>query len=279
MLEVQGAKPLIVQKSKYNDLYFRNDEFFCIIRKSGIIQEDNIIYAPKCDFETYMFTWKNKTLARYLRTCIQFFGFLHPECKTIEICDKLSIRCGRSMNIESLDGCAQYFYLSNFTLPFFKQTWFVRYMNAVEKEKTFGYGKLDVSELDKKYTLGWIMGRSYVMNSNLYFMLHDKYTNICNASASIHEFFKTFTKRSRFMHCLPWLPGFIKNEMNPVYKDYIIPVYPTNTEMQSMYESIHVEEVEIDYYDECPHFEDTKNEIVIRNSIIATMLFSMEDVD
>lgn len=267
MLEVQDAKPLNVQKNKYGDLYFKNDEFFCKINNSGAIHEDYIIYAPKCDFETYMYTWKNKTLANYLRTSIQFYGHLHPDCTHIVISDRLSISCGRNINVGLSDGCAQYFYLSNFTLPFFKQTWLVRYMNAVESHNQ----TLDLSILDEKHDIYWIMLKSHFYDNHK--MLCDKYADKCNST--LHDFFKTFSKRSRFRDSLPWMPGFIHHILKPIWKEYNIPIYPNKP---NMYESLHVEEVEIDYYNECPHFESSKDEIVIRNSIIATTILGFEDL-
>lgn len=273
MLKVQGAKSLTVQRDKYNDYYFKNDEFYCRIIDGRV---RNLIYLPKCDFETYMFTWKNQTLGQYFRACIQFYGYKHPEHKYVYIDDKLSIDCGRSIDLESPNGGAQYMYLTNFTTAFFKQNWFARYMNAVPNPREYEKNKKSKlyiidEEIKPSSSALRVMSRSYMY----FYKIADKYEKTFKSCKSIHEFFKCFTKRSQFNDGVPWIAGYIHHEIRPFYEEYKIPIHPTS----QSYASVIVDEIE--YFDESMFsgFEGTHSEIVIQNELISTMQFSAEDAE
>jgi hypothetical protein len=278
MLEVQGAKPLNVQCDKFKGYYFKNDEFHCRIYDGKV---RNLIYLPKCDFETYMFTWKNQTLARYFRACIQFYGYKHPEKKCICIEDKLSVDCGRTTNLwDEPNGGAQYMYLTNFTTAFFKQSWFVRYMNAELILRDYEKDNKDkLCTLDEVIKPGTSSALQVMSRSFIY--LHDiaeKYETIFKSCTSVYDFFKCFTKRSRFKDGVPWIAGYIHHQIRPFYKYYKIPIHPIH-QTSSFYDSVIVEQTE--YFDEYAFasFEGTADEIVIQNEIVSTMHFSAEDAD
>jgi hypothetical protein len=262
MLEVQDAKPLTIERHKYEGLYFKNDEFYCKIY-DGRIQE--LIYTPKCDFETFMYTWKNKILARYLRTCIQYYAFVYPTYTTITISDELSIRgveCERY----------QFLYLTNLMVAFFKQTWFMRYMNAVleDEDDVFDTTPLDTAspDFDLMMSRAWMSG---------YGDISAKYRKVCKESKTVFDFLKLFTKRSRFKDCISWIFGYIKNEIRPIFKNYKIPIYPLSVSETKTFESVTCTHVE--HFEECPYIEGKESEIVIRNEIIYTSSFSWADVD
>lgn len=259
MLEVQGAKPLTVQRVRYEGLYFKNTEFYCKIYGGSI---STLTYAPKCDIETYMYTWKNQILARYIHTCIQYYAYIFPKYKRIELTDKLSIHCGRSITN------SQFLYLTNLSIAFFMEPWCVRYLNAVSDE-TIDTSMLQKEDNSSPLHLGLIMARSYIYDGTIV----KKYEKLCESYKTIYDFLKVFTKRSRFKDCLTWMPGMIYHTTHPLYKTYKVAVNPTS----QTFDSVVCEDVE--YFEDCPYIEDSASEIVIQNEIIYTMSFSLADVD
>jgi hypothetical protein len=261
MLEVQGAKPLTVQRDKYKGLHFKNNEFICDIH-NGIIYD--VMYAPKCDIETYMFTWKNQILARYIKTCAQYYMHLFQEHKYIKLTDKLAIHCGQSIQN------AKFLFLSNLCVAFFMQSWCVRYLQAVpEAEETLDLEPL--LKMDPTYPLhlGLI-----VIHSGWYDdLMVSKYQKVCESYKTLSEFFKLFTKRSRFKDCLTWLPGIINHNVNPVYKHYKIPFLSICQTFDS------VVCVDVEHFEDSPYIHDSLSEIVIRNKIIYTTSFSWAEVN
>lgn len=259
MLEIQGAKPLTVQRNQYKGMYFKNEEFHCKIHRGDLYE---LTYAPKCDIETYMFTWKNQILARYIKTCVRYYTHVFPEYKSITINDKLAIHCDRSIQN------AQFLFLSCFSVAFFMQPWCVRYLQA-EPEENLDYTPLLKQVNKDPYYLDLLMVRSFAIDDDM----SKKYNNVCASHKTLLDFFKIFTKRSRFKDCITWLPGIIRHEVDATHKRYKIlalPVYQT-------FDSVVCTEVE--YFEDIPYYKASAEEIIIRNEIIYTSGFTWADVE
>jgi hypothetical protein len=262
MLEVQGAKPLIVERNKYKSIYFKNDEFHCKIHDGKVYQ---LTYAPKCDIETYMFTWKNKILARYIKTCIRYYAFTFPEFKTIEITDQLAIHCDRQIQN------AHFMFLSTFSIAFFMQPWCVRYLQA-EPEEDLDFSPL-ITE-DRKYPphLGLLMIKSMAPD----YEIERKYNKVFESYKTLADFLKLFTKRSRFMDCITWLPGVVYHEVHKSNNVYKIPIPSQPTQTQTFDSVVYTD---VEYFEDIPYFNPSASEIVIRNQIIYTTSLTWADVE
>lgn len=259
MLEVQGAKPLTVQRNKYKGMYFKNDEFHCKIN-NGKLHE--LSYAPKCDIETYMFTWKNQILARYIKACVCYYVYAFPEFKTVEITDKLAIHCDRSIQN------AHFLFLSHFTVGFFMQPWCVRYLQA-EPEEVLDYTPLLKQVNKDPYYLDLLIVRSMTPDDSM----SKKYRKVCASYNTLADFLKLFTKRSRFNDCITWLPGIIRHEVDATHRRYTIQAPPASLTFDSVICT------DVEYFEDVPYWKASAEEIVIRNEIIYTSGFTWADVE
>ncbi len=249
---------------------------FCLNYKPRTVSIDCIQYAPKCTLSEYFVTQKDETLYKYLAAALQLVRAEFPDFHTVETRDELTLQ------ISTLSMHHAYQYLSFYTAALNKgESWFEHYFKAtpIHPQDTLGNREKLFKQKPKIDDL--IVNSLHVEYDWMSFM--KKYQSVCNSSATLRDFIKTFTAANDYDTLSYWYPAYARQHYHTPYQlTFALPQltekYYKIAEISTTHSLIDPLSADVMYY-ASDTLVGTDYQIVVKNEGLSTMWFSMGDVE